>query len=599
MRHLIPRRLPVLVLAGLLAAGLAACPPARAGDADARFQRLADEFLDGWLARHPQTATRLGLHGHDRELRVVTQATLTRDAAWLHDVQARLGTIPRAELSFNHQLDDEVLSARLERELLDLEVVRTWETNPNAYLDLIAGSIQSLLQRRFASACEREIAVVRRLRQVPEVLRAAQVNLRHPPRLTTEVAIGQFEGVLRLYREQVPAFATECHAPALEGDLAVADTAAVRAVESFIDWMRTGLLPRSDGDYRLGREVYQRKLACEEMETTPVESLLARGRRELAATRARMEHLAESIAPGAGVAAALDSLARDHPDAASLVATVQDGLARIRAFVRDRRLVTPPPSEHLIVRETPPFRRATSFASMDPPGVWETRATEAYYNVTPVDPAWSERQKLDHLGFFNRWSSDIVSIHEAIPGHYYQFLALKRAPSRLRQALGSGSNTEGWAHYCEQLAIEQGYGGGDPRYELAQLSLAAQRLGRLIVGLSLHTQDMSYEEAVRVFEEQCYMAPVNAEREARRGALDPTYLVYSLGKWRILELREELKQRLGPRFDLKAFHDAFLAQGPSPLPVVREALLHELAGVTPAAGSVPGGTPQRLPQRLP
>jgi uncharacterized protein (DUF885 family) len=299
-----------------------------------------------------------------------------------------------------------------------------------------------------------------------------------------------------------------------------------------------------------------------------------------------MERLADSIAPGAGVAAALDSLARDHPDPESLVATVQEGLARIRAFVRDRRLVTPPASENLIVRETPAFRRATSFASMDPPGVWETRATEAYYNVTPVDPAWSERQKLDHLGFFNRWSSDIVSIHEAIPGHYYQFLALKRAPSRLRQALGSGSNTEGWAHYCEQLAIEQGFGGGDPRYELAQLSLAAQRLGRLIVGLSLHTQGMTYEEAVRVFEEECYMAPVNAEREARRGALDPTYLVYTLGKWRILELRDELKQRMGSRFDLRAFHDAFLAQGPSPLPVVREALLRELAGVsTPAAGA--------------
>jgi uncharacterized protein (DUF885 family) len=196
-----------------------------------------------------------------------------------------------------------------------------------------------------------------------------------------------------------------------------------------------------------------------------------------------------------------------------------------------------------------------------------------------VDPAWTERQKLDHLGFFNRWSSEIVSIHEAIPGHYYQFLALKRAPSRLRQAFGCGTNTEGWAHYCEQLAIEQGFGGDDPRYELAQQSLALQRLGRLVVGLSLHTQGMAYEEAVRVFEEQCYMAPVNAQREARRGALDPTYLVYTLGKWRILELRDELRLRMGPRFDLRAFHDAFLDQGPAPLPVVRDALLRQLAAV--------------------
>lgn len=580
MRHEIVRTLPIVALLGLLGTGLAGPSLARAGGADARFQQLADEFLDGWLARHPQAATRLGVHNRDRELRVITQATLAADVAWLRGVRERLGGIARAELSFTHALDRDVLSARLERERLDLEVIRPFETNPNAYLELVAGSVQSLLQRRFTSPCERVTGVFHRLRQVPEVLRAAQVNLRHPPQLYTEVAIGQFEGALRLYREQVPALAAQCHSPELEADLAEADTAAVRAVQSFLDWMRTDLLPRSDGEYRLGRDAYQRKLACDEMESTPVESLLARGRREIAATRARMERLAASIAPGAGVQAALDSLARDHPSAAELVPTVQGELTRIRAFVRERGLVTPPASEHLIVRETPPFRRATSFASMDAPGVWEGKANEAFYNVTPVDPAWTERQQLDHLGFFNRWSSQIVSIHEAIPGHYYQFLALKRAPSRLRQAFGCGTNTEGWAHYCEQLAIEQGFGGDDPRYELAQQSLAIQRLGRLVVGLSLHTQGMAYEEAVRMFEEQCYMAPVNAEREARRGALDPTYLVYTLGKWRILELRDELRSRMGPRFDLRAFHDAFLGQGPAPLPIVREALLRQLAGVT-------------------
>jgi uncharacterized protein (DUF885 family) len=587
MRSRNARTLHIVVLLGTLLAGGAGAPRAWAAGADARFQKLADEFLDGWLARHPQSATRLGVHNHDRELRVVTQATLAEDAAWLRGVRQRLGGIPRAELSFAHALDDDVLAARLERELLDLEVVRSWETNPNVYLELVAGSIQSLLQRRFAPPCDRAIAIVHRLRQVPEVLRAAQVNLRHPPRLFTMVAIGQFEGVLGLYREQVPALAAECHTPTVEADLAVADSAAVRALESFIDWMRADLLPRSDGDYRLGREVYQRKLACDEMEFAPVESLLARGRSELASTRARMERIADSIAPGAGVQAVLDSIARDHPDAADLVPAIQADLARIRTFVRDRKLVTPPASEHLIVRETPLFRRATSFASMDPPGVWERHATEAYYNVTPVDPTWSERRKLDHLGFFNRWSSAIVSIHEAIPGHYYQFLALRNAPSRLRQSLGCGSNTEGWAHYCEQMAIEQGFGAGDPRYELAQLSLAAQRLGRLVVGLSLHTRGMTQEEAVRVFEEQCYMAPVNAEREARRGAMDPTYLVYTLGKWHILDLRDELKQRLGPQFDLRAFHDAFLSEGPSPLPVVRAALLRRLAGLAPASKETP------------
>jgi len=567
-----------LVRALLLAAlstGLATASWAES--ADQRFRKLADGYLDGWLERRPQLATRLGVHAHDRELQVVTQATLAGDAAWLHDIGDRLAGIPRDQLSFARALDRDVLAARIERELLDLEVIRPFETNPNAYLDLVAGAIQSLLQRRFATPCEREVAVIARLRRVPEVLRSAQVNLRHPPHLFTQVAIDQFRGVLRLYREEVPAFGSECRSSLLEAKLAEADTAAVRAVEAFIVYLREDLLARSDGDYRLGHDVYQRKLWCDERESTPLDSLLARAWREVAATRARMDELAAKIAPGAGVAAALDALAREHPAADRLVPEVRDGLDRIRHFVRERGLVTPPATENLIVRETPTYRRATSFASMDSPGVWETRATEAYYNVTPVDPTWSEQQQRDHLGFFNRWASDIVSIHEAIPGHYYQFLALRRAPSRLRQAFGCGTNTEGWAHYCEQLAIEQGYGAGDPRYELAQRSLALQRLGRFIVGVSLHTQGMSFEQGVRLFEEQCYMAPVNAERETRRGAMDPTYLVYTLGKWRILELREELQRRLGSRFRLREFHDAFLRQGPSPLPVVREALLHDLA----------------------
>jgi hypothetical protein len=298
-----------------------------------------------------------------------------------------------------------------------------------------------------------------------------------------------------------------------------------------------------------------------------------------------MIELADRIAPGQGVPAALDSLATVSPTEAGLVPFVASRLDSIRAWVARRKLLTPPAREDLRVRETPPHARSTSFASMDSPGVWESQASEAYFNVTPPEPGWSDEQKRSHLAFFNRWASDIVSIHEALPGHYYQFLALRRSPSRLRQAFPSGSYTEGWAHYCEELAIEQGFGGGDPRYELAQQWLAVQRLGRLIVGISLHTQGMSYGDAETLFREQCWMAPVNAAREARRGTMDPTYLVYTLGKWRILDLREEVRSKLGDRFDLRAFHDALLKQGASPLPVVREGVLHDL-GITTGEASL-------------
>ena len=571
-----PRCTARLATAGLLLAALAG--HARADDAGAAFRRLGNEFLAHWLSQRPQTATRLGLHTYAGVLLPLTPAWVASEAEWLRGLRSRLGAIPREALDFDRALERDVLAARIDRELLDLEVIRPWERNPNVYLDLVAGSVQSLLQRDFASSCSRVRSATRRLRMVPEVLRAAKLNLKHPPRLYTEVAISQAAGVLQFYRQAIPALTAGCRDPLAQADLAEADTGAVAAVQDFLTFLREDLLPRSDGDFALGRETYQRKLIADEMEGTPTDSLLARAYRALDEARNRMEALATRIAPGQGVAAALDSIQSDAPSETGLVPAVQEELEGVRAFVRSHGLVTMPSKENLVVRETPPFRRSLSFASMDAPGVWEPRAGRAFYNVTPVEPTWTPKQKRDHLAFFNRYASQIVTIHEALPGHYYQFLASRGMKSRLRQALTCGTAVEGWAHYCEQLAIEQGFGQGDPRYELAQQFLAIQRIGRMIVGLSLHTAGMTVEQAERLFEERCYMAPVNAQREARRGALDPTYLVYTLGKWRILELRDEVRAQLGDRFRIRAFNDALLHQGGSPMPVVRAGVLRELLG---------------------
>ena len=577
----------LVVLAAALAGAAGGAGAARQGAGDAAFAKLSSDFISGWLERHPTLATRLGVHTWDARLRPITEATVADDDAWLGALQTRLAAIPRARLSFDEALDYDLLENRLARERFDLETVRPWERNPNTYLDAAAGSIQILLQRDFASPQERLRSVIGRLRMVPEALRAAQVNLKHPPRIYTEIAISQFGGALTLYRQDLPAFVHRIKDARLEAEVIIADSTAARAVQEFITYLRQDLLPRSDGDFRLGREVYQRKLALDEMETAPVESLLARATAELAVTRARMDSLAGTIAPGRTAAAELDTMALAAPPETALVAAIEASVQRARGFVASHRLVSPPPMEHLIVREAPSFQRSTSFASMDSPGVWETKATEAFLNVTPPDAAWSPAQKREHLGFFNRWSADIVAVHEAIPGHYYQGLGRRAVPSRLRQILASGSNVEGWAHYCEQMVIEEGFGADDPRYAIAQLSLALQRLGRTIVGLSLHTGTMTLDQAVTFFEDQCWMPRVNAEREARRGAIDPTYLVYTLGKWRILDLRAELRHDLGSRFSLRDFHDSFLRQGPIPLPIVRQAMLHELAPGAASARPAP------------
>jgi hypothetical protein len=348
--------------------------PARAGAAatlDDRFTALGEEFIAHWLEHAPQVATRLGVHDYDDRLIPVTEGSLAEETAWMKAFRTRLAEVPRARLSFDRALERDVLAARIERELLNLEVVRPFERNPSAYLDLIAGSVQSLLQRDIASPCERTRLAARRLARVPEVLRAAKINLKNPPRIYTEIAISQYAGALRFYREVVPALTRGCRDPRTQAELAEADSGAVRAVEDFVVYLREGLLPASHGDFALGKEVYQRKLASDEMETTPVDTLLARAWQALGEHRTRIDALAERIAPGLGAAAAIDSLARETPAADSLVPFVAAQLDRIREFLRARDLITLPERENLRVRETPVYSRSLSFASMDSPGVWE------------------------------------------------------------------------------------------------------------------------------------------------------------------------------------------------------------------------------------
>jgi len=351
---------------------------------------------------------------------------------------------------------------------------------------------------------------------------------------------------------------------------------------AYVKWLETDLLPRSSGDFRLGRTTYEKKLLYDEMVGDSADTLLARGYVALADNHRRMIAVARRIDSTKTPEQILLDMAAVHPSNDSLVIVTQAGLDKIRRFIVDRKICTPPANQNLTVIETPVFNRSLSFASMDSPGTYETHANEAYYNVTPVDATWSADKKAEHLGFFNPWQLEIVSIHEAIPGHYYQFRHLQEVPSSVRRLMGSGSNSEGWAHYCEEMAIEQGYGSDDPRYEMAMLNLALQRIGRYIAGLELHVNGWTYEQATEFFVKDCYMARVNAEREARRGTSDPTYLVYTLGKWEIQKLRAEVQARMGDRFVLGEFHDRFLDMGRAPLSVIRTAFLDPSYGLLSA-----------------
>ena len=555
---------------------------------DARVAQVGDAYLRGYYAFNPSEATSAGLHEFDSQLEERSASAVAAEVRRLRGVLAELARVPEWRLSPDARYDFLVLQSHAAAQLLELEDVRMWRRNPNVYNQLVSSGVDNILKRNYAPIEQRLPSVLARERQIARLLEEARANLDNPPRIYTETAIAQVAGRVDFFERVVPqmferAGGSQLNA-ARRAEFHAANDQAVAALRGFREWLERDLLPRSTGDFALGAENFRRKLLYEEMVDTPVPALLREGERQLRETQDQMRAVAEEIAPGRGVLAALQLLAREHPSADGLVGEARAELDRIRAFIRSEEIMTPPARENLSVAETPEYARSLSFASLDAPGAFERVATEAYYYVTPPDPAWSSQQQEEHLEHYNRYSLTITSIHEAFPGHYYQALKLRQTPSRVRSALGAASFVEGWAHYCEQMMIEEGFGGNNPKLRLAQLDAALLRLCRYVIGIRMHTAGMSYDEAVEFFMREGYQARTNAEREARRGTLDPTYLVYTLGKMEIIRLREEWRSRMGDSFRIGDFHDRLLSYGMPPVKILRMAMLgdegaHAGAGV--------------------
>jgi uncharacterized protein (DUF885 family) len=545
---------------------------------DARLAQIADAYLRGYYAFNPTTATALGLHEYDARLESRSAESIEREKARLRSALAELARVRETNLSASARYDYLVLQSHARAQLLELEEIRMWQRDPNIYNYTLAASVDNILKRNYAPIERRLDAVIARERESVRLLNEARQNLANPPRIYTEAAIEQTRGNIDFFARIVPQRIERAGggrlSAARRAEFAAANDGVVSALRSFAEWLERDLLPRSNGDFRLGAENYRRKLLYEEMIDTPLAELLNAGERALRRTQEEMRSVAAEIAPGRTVAQVLQSLGREHPTASGLVGETRAELDRIRAFVRANNLLTPPAQENLIVAETPEYARAFSFASLDAPGAFERAATESYYYVTPPDPNWNQRRREEHLSFYNRYSLPIVSIHEAYPGHYYQLLAARNSSSRVRAVFGAASFIEGWAHYCEQMMLDEGFGGGNPRLRLAQLHSALRRLCRYVVGIRLHTAGMTYDEAVGFFMREGYEERANAEREARRGTIDPTYLVYTLGKMEILRLREDYRRSVGAEnFRLGEFHDRLLSHGMPPVRILRMALL--------------------------
>jgi len=529
-----------------------------------RFRSIADAYLDWHYAVHPASATRDGIHDYDGQL-----GRWTRDAidSQLHSLQRYLGRFQALDAS---ALDDEafydleILKLQIAGAALDLDRVRAWEKNPNFYRDIISSGLYSLATLGFDSPERRMALAAERLKHVAEVLAAGRENLKQPPRIYTEVAIDEFSGTHAFLKTSlVQAFAS-VKDDAIRARFNDALKPALEAIEKFVDWMRLDLLPASTGSFALGPEVFRLKVALDEGIDLPVDDLLNRGYDLMRSTQGQIK----SVAGDRPVKSMLKETSRDHPAGDRLIAETQAMLDALKQWASE--VTSVPADAQCRVQETPAFRRSLSFASMETPGPFEKVARDAYYSITLPDPSWATDRQEQHLSFFNKYSLPLISVHEAYPGHYTQFLQVQKVPSKVRRAFGCASFSEGWAHYCEQLYADLH---PDPALRLHQLQLALVRICRYVAGIEMHAKAMTYEQAVELFVNEGYMERVAAEREARRGTADPTYLVYTLGKHEILKLRDEYRSRRGGT--LKAFHDDLLRTGYPPIPIARKIIFRE------------------------
>jgi uncharacterized protein (DUF885 family) len=529
-----------------------------------RFRSIADAYLDWHYAVHPTSATRDGIHDSDSQLGRWTRDAIESQVLSLQRYLGRLQALDASALDDDDFYDRQILTMQIEGAMLDLERVRSWEKNPNFYNEIISGGLYSLATLSFDTPERRMALAAERLRHVPEVLAAGRENLKQPPRIFTEVAIDEFSGTHRFFKTNLVEAFGAVKDIAIRARFDEALRPALDAIEKFVDWMRKDLLLASTGDFALGADTFRRKVALDEGIDLPVDELLRRGYELMRSTQEQLKTLAGERP----VKTLLKETSREHPSGERLIPEAQAMLDRLKAWASE--VTSVPADASCRVQETPAFRRSLSFASMEVPGPFEKVAREAYYSITLPDPSWATDRQEAHLSFFNKYSLPLISVHEAFPGHYTQFLHVQTVASKIRRAFGCASFSEGWAHYCEQLYADLH---PDPSLRLHQLQLALVRICRYVAGIEMHAKGMSLEQAVELFVNEGYMERVAAEREARRGTADPTYLVYTLGKQEILKLRDEYRSRTGG--SLKAFHDDLLRTGYPPLPIARRILFKE------------------------
>jgi len=543
---------------------------------DAKFAELARHVLDDHYKRHPSQSTDLGLHQYDAQLEDMSEAAVRGEVEALKAFQTQLRALDATTLTPEKYLDYEQVDRSLQAGIISLDRIRQWTKDPDMYSGAVTNAAYVIMKRNFAPPADRLKALIAREKKMPGVLADARKNLTDPPKIYTEIAIEQIDGNIRFFKNDLPAAFADVTDKALLDEFRSANDAVMAALSDYKTFLHDTLLPKSNGSFAYGTDLYRAALAANEMIDMAPTDLLAIADKDREKNEAAFQETAKQIGPKKSADAVLASIQTDHPPADKLLATTQQTLDSIRQFIVEKKIVTIPPSDPATVKETPPFMRSTTSASMDTPGPFEKAKLAAFYNMTLPDPRWKKAEQDDFMRQWYYAAIANVSVHEVYPGHYIQFLYAKDFPSDVRKVFGAASNAEGWAHYAEQMMLDEGFHAGEPKYRLAQLQDALLRDVRFIVGIKMHTQGMTVDEATKLFETAGHQPHPVAVSEAKRGTSDALYGYYTMGKLMILKLRDDYKAKQGAAYSLGGFHDAFIKLGPLPLPLIRKAMLGDV-----------------------
>ena len=538
------------------------------------YGALVDGYFKDRFAANPIEATDTGVHDYDAKLPDLTEAAHLARRKALRDWLGKAAAIDPAGLPEMSRDDLAFLISTIKGQLLADEQVALWRKDPNLYLVLATDSVFGLIKRDFAPAADRLKSATSRERQIPVLLATAKANLTQTAPIYVDIALEQIDGTISFFKNDAPGAFAGVADKALQAEFATANQGVIAALGEYKAFLQQ-LRPKATGAFAIGRAAFQEKLLDEDMVDLPVDKILEVGMTQLRKDQAALAEAARRIDPGKSADAVLAQVESDHVAADRLIPTARDQLTMLRRFVIDRKIVTVPGEEQPIVTETPPFARATTFASMDAPAALETHARESYYYITLPDPTWPAAKQEEYLRGYNTPLLQNVSVHEVWPGHFVQHLYDEADKNRslVRRVLSANTTVEGWAHYTEQMMLDEGLGNGDPRLRMMQAIDALLRDCRLVVGIRIHTTGMSLADARKFFVEEGHQQPVVGEMEVKRGTEDPTYLYYALGKLAILKLRADYRAKMGDRFSLLDFHDRFNRAGVIPLKLIRRELM--------------------------